>query len=395
MSARRESRRLSPREIELRDGAVSARNRNAAPEPAPEPAPVPASAPVPESTSLAPVFTEPKASRRAKDNSATGGKEPDTWHLVSKVQIDLTDRRAALEKIRPRGPRAQVDAVRGVVVDLIMAVEHTSVRTDRQLMSAGIAFALFCRGSSPDGEFFPERDLTELKLYDFLTHELGERAQSTRATYASSIRRLAGDRTFRATNPRNYAQAPYTRDRARELWNAAFAYDDWTAVEMRTLLALTLGAGCLSEELLVLRASQIDRTPRRVVVTVARNHFVREVPVYGEYGRWLVERAKTLEADDLMFRPAYNDRRNAVSNLVKSTQSRTDAFIGFRAAKARHHWVAQHLQVGVAFNALSAAAGLTKNSNLFADLLPYLPNLQPIDIHRAFDRAYLTLQDKS
>lgn len=323
------------------------------------------------------------------DNRDSGAVDMAVWSIRNNGgDVTPEERRAALEAIQSVGNRRDVAKVKATVIDLIVALDYMGYESDRGLLTCGVAFARFCIHQTIDGKFDPARDLNEFMFRDFLVHEKADVTVGTRGTYLSQLRRLRGIQPFKAKVVRQQAQPPYPVKVARRIWHMAWTIDDPVMVEMRTLLALTLGAGCRSEEIHEMRADQVFRTTQRTVVTASRNHFIRDVPVYGDYANWLGRRAKELDADQYLFRPGYKQRRNATSNLVTQATKRSDVFEGFRANRARHTWLCQYLVAGVPLNALSVAADVGKDSNLLADMLPFLPNLRPIDVLRAFDAAY-------
>ncbi|MFC7500930.1 hypothetical protein [Nocardioides sp. GCM10030258] len=310
--------------------------------------------------------------------------------------ISDTQRRSTLQSTASKGPTAGLAAVKPQVIDLILKLEYRSPVSDRALLAIGIAYALWARNRTGDGEFRPDRDLNELMIRDFLKQGKQEVTERTRGTYALQLRRLHRQGAVRQTKfARTPASAPYTYPERSTLWEAANALDTWQGEEARTMLALAFGAGCMSEEIHTMRAHQVDARRGRVVVQIARKHWVRDVPVYGAEARWLLERSREMAPGHFLFRPTVGRRANAISDLVWRLAKHTSAFNDFKIVRARHTWMRDALVAGVPFPAVAQAGGVGAASNLLADLIPYMPDLTPIEIVRAFDSTYAHLQDAS
>lgn len=333
------------------------------------------------------------SSRQAVSAANTGarGKRP-ALALDESSSDEVVVRRGRLEAIRPTGPRGDVAAVKGTVVDLVMAIPYRGYESDRSLMTAGVAFGRWCLSASRDGCFVPSRDLNQDAIEAYLRMEKGEVTAATRRTYVSQLRRLA-----RGGSPRHkavvatQAAAPYSDKVRGQLWAAACNnLPDWMSVEMRTLLALTFGAGCSSKEVVKLRAEDVTRVAQRTMVTVVNRDTgeVREVPVYNQYGAWLNERFRALDPQDLLFYGSLKSRRNTVNSLVQRSTRHANVFEGFRVSSARNTWLRNILQAGVPFHAACQVAGIGPDSTLPTNMLPYMAAVTGTDVRRIFDHAY-------
>lgn len=292
------------------------------------------------------------------------------------VVADKSGRRAALLSITPEEPAERVAVVRDTVIDLILNVPFVSYESDRGLQAVGVRFALWCLDNSADGQFVPERDLVESNLASFLNFARRTIRDSTMGTYASAVRRLGRMGHARFQGTRTVAQAPYSPRTKNAMWEAACAMTDQVGLDLRSLLALTFGAGCRSDEVHAMRASQVDTVNGTVVVSVVRaGGVVRWVPVYEEFAQWLSRRAGELEPEGYLFRPGCGVRRNATSWLVEKMGARVAVFKGFRSTRARHTWLCDLLAAGIPFHVVCHSAGLVKDSHLPADMLPYLPTV--------------------
>lgn len=315
------------------------------------------------------------------------------WSITSAGRINHESRADFLANVWPTGRRQDLEIVRPIIVSLVLDTDVTSTESLRSLLGRGCHFASWCLSNTPDGRFDPERDLTEDRIQDFRVHALTDLMASSQGTYMSALRQLGTNAPKRRSLNRPAASPPYPPLVARRIWQTALELDDWTAEEMRTLLALTLGAGARSEEIKEMRAGQIEAGGRQLIVCITRKHVVREVPVYGEYAQWLRHRVEQIAPDSHLLRPNYSNRRNVVNDLIAKASKRSNVFDGFKSVRARHTWACHYLAIGVPFNALCFTAGVGVGSNLFADLSPHLPSVTPVDARRALHRAQDTHED--
>ena len=127
-------------------------------------------------------------------------------------------------------------------------------------------------------------------------------------------------------------------------------------VKAHVLLALTLGAGLYSHEVVALRVRDIAADDDGVVVTV-RGQKPRQVPVLGAHERALTDLAANVPAAEYAFAPGRTNRKSSViQNFVKSTNM-TGLFPNPRRLRAT--WIVTHLKAGVPPSVLVPAAGLT------------------------------------
>jgi hypothetical protein len=402
-------RRLTPEEIQSRhqqDPLVRQRAQQTGQEPA-------ASAPRAERTSVdgqqkpGPLFQQPDFTSAPPPpqrpavtgaNRETPGPTPrpgelldhvadNMWRLKPEGHIDPQDRPAFLATVQPEGRRSDIAAVKPVVIQLVLGTNATTETALRSLMSILCRFAIWCRNNTADGTFTPARDLNEDQLEAFRVSALGHLERASQATYMSAIRRAGSAMPKARTIGRDPASAPYSSRSVDLYWNTALEMDEWIAVEMRTLLALTFGAGGMANEITWMKADQVLSSGSRITLQITRRHVLREVPVYGAHGTWLQERSAQLKPGDFLLRPTVLTRKNAVSDTVKKAAKRSTVFEGFKALRARHTWVCRCLMAGIPLNVLNAAAGVGPDNNLFSDLTAHLPNPTPADIRRAFDQA--------
>lgn len=327
--------------------------------------------------------------------AATDGARVGLVRGVAGKQVPVADRRRFLEAVRSHSRGGQTRTVKPIIIDLILKTKVTSKDSLRRMLRQGCDFAIWCRNNTRDGEFDPSRDLTEERLSDYALYAYGGLEPSTEATYMSALRAVAGNKPKRRVNGRRVAAGPYPDAIVALLWDTAMDREVWNGIEMRTLLALSFGVGARAEEINQMRASQVERIGRSTIVNVTRRDVLREVPVYGDYAQWLRTRAAQLHSDDYLFRPTVVDRSDSIGSLVRKSGPRTPVFKDFRAERARHTWVCDHLQQNIAYNVLASAADIGPGSNLFADLLPHLPYVTPTQRRRAFDAVHDSRKDNS
>lgn len=127
-------------------------------------------------------------------------------------------------------------------------------------------------------------------------------------------------------------------------------------VKAQVLLALTLGAGLYSNEIVSLRVRDVAVDDDGVVVSV-RGSKPREVPVLAAYERVLVDLVANVSGEEYAFAPGRTNRKSAViQNFVKGTNM-TGLFPNPQRLRAT--WMVAHLKVGVPPAVLVKAAGLT------------------------------------
>ena len=138
------------------------------------------------------------------------------------------------------------------------------------------------------------------------------------------------------------------------------------------LLALTLGAGLYSHEVVRLRVRDIQCDDEGVLLHVHGQH-EREVPVLAEHEGTLRELVQHVGPDDYAFAPGRTNRKsNVIQNFIKNTHMDEGLFPNPRRLRAT--WMVGHLKNGVPAAALTKAAGLT-NLRSFERWLYFYPEL--------------------
>lgn len=124
--------------------------------------------------------------------------------------------------------------------------------------------------------------------------------------------------------------------------------------DCRVLLALGAGAGIATEDLLSLRATDIDRIDDTFVANVGGRR-ARRVPLLDSWADLLTGAFVGLGADDFVFRPR---RRGAAQNAVSNFLARTTGAAKPSTQRLRATWIVHHLTIGTPVKALMAAAGV-------------------------------------
>lgn len=125
----------------------------------------------------------------------------------------------------------------------------------------------------------------------------------------------------------------------------------------QVLLALTLGAGLYSHEVVALRVRDIQIDEEGVLLHV-RGTAPRQVPVLAEHEAILVELVRQVDRDDYAFAPGRTNRKSSVVQCFISGTNR-DEGIQPNPRRLRATWIVGHLRNGVPPVALCKAAGLT------------------------------------
>ncbi len=290
-----------------------------------------------------------------------------------------------LDGRRPVGSPEQVGAVRAEVTALVVELKFKAKERDRYLFYRGMRHAVWCLANSPDGRYISARDLSNDVIERFVQDPANGFGDSTKATYVSALRILGGSpgRNRKAAFQRN-ASTPYTHQQRTRLWAAAAGMEDdyvnvprrhGRGVDAMTMLAVGFGAGTIRGEINYLRADSVVSRPQGALVQVARQGWVRDVPVYGALGNHLRERAAALPPDAWLFRPDYAKRTDAVSSFTEQLKHDYPVFDGFTMERARYRFLIDLLTGGCPFHAVCEIAGIRPGTKRPTDLLPHMPTL--------------------
>lgn len=193
-----------------------------------------------------------------------------------------------------------------------------------------------------------------------------------------------------AVIPRSYdASEPYTGDEIRllRLW-AANQATTYRQVNATVLLALGLGAGLSTREIIHLRCADVQVDDQGVLVHVTGER-ERLVPVLGE---WEAPLAALCQAAIRPTQPVFGSRRTTAANpnlVTAFLEDATDAPVRVKVQRLRATWVVGHLAAGVPAPVLARAAGLTTTDGL-TRFLKYVPDIDVADVRAQMRRALTT-----
>lgn len=197
----------------------------------------------------------------------------------------------------------------------------------------------------------------------FVVGGLPGRAPSTKGTYRSSLRALAGTaRPVAATPfPGSPAKPPYTDAEIAELGSIAAAQrSSWRRSSALSFLALGIGAGFRPGEIAAAGGGDVTCERGRVEARVAG----RVVPVVGEHGKALARLAKDAGAGHL-FCPGRADRayKNFVNNFCYKLLA-DPAAPRFSSGRARSSFICWHLGSGTPLRELLYISGIKEVESL-------------------------------
>jgi integrase len=275
---------------------------------------------------------------------------------------------------------------RSVVADA--APKTTAAAVD--LLTAVSRLALWCHKSAGyplEREVVFDRDV----ISEYVTHGCPElRTKGSRGTRRSLLLRVAEsvlppqERVARlealcVANPR----APYTE--AEQISLRSWAAGQVTAQrrqDCHVLLALGLGAGLSSGEMMALRVSDIEADDEGVLVHVHGKRD-RVVPVLGHWEPALANLRETCNPAE----PALGANRTTMNpNWVSNFVSKTQGSLKPNSQRMRNTWIVHHLTARTPFYALVVAAGL-ETTEMLDRLLRFVPRPTQDEVRAALRQA--------
>lgn len=263
------------------------------------------------------------------------------------------------------------DEVRALVAKADPLVPYDAA----ELLSVLSRLALFCHGQGQ-----PSRAWLEPSTIDwFLDVGCRHLSSGTRATYRSRLRRLReaihGGEAPPIPLSASTAHQPYTAGEQAALWSfASNQPTDRLRRGARTLLALGLGVGLPSEEIIPLLAGQVRVISNGAVVVEVHGRRPRLVVCRHRWEPVLAELADTAGSEHL-FLPGAVRGKNLITNFLGRAH-RSPATPEIKISRLRDTWLVEHLTVGTPLTVIVAAAGLDGLGALDR-LLPYLPVSSP------------------
>jgi hypothetical protein len=191
------------------------------------------------------------------------------------------------------------------------------------------------------------------------------RAPSTRGTYRSVLRQLAGPSAVRAGAPfsGSPAPAPYSPEERSELWAIAMAQPKpWRRHSALVLMALSIGAGLRAGEVTVARAHDVISRTGSLRVSVAPAP--RTVSVRAPYAALLAELVTGADGT-FLFHHQQIDRTypNFVNDFCRQLVS-DPAAPRLSANRCRSSFIADHLAAGTPLSVLLQQSGVKEVESL-------------------------------
>ncbi|MBH0009582.1 hypothetical protein [Salinibacterium sp. SWN1162] len=158
-----------------------------------------------------------------------------------------------------------------------------------------------------------------------------------------------------ATLPRSAPTIPYNNAEIAELrsWSAAQATESRRR-DAGVLLALGLGAGLATREILEVAVSDISIRSQEIFVSVWSSR-PRTVPVFPEWATSLQSLAEAARSRSWVFAPG---RKSVSSDQVAEFLSRARSDLDIRAVRMRATWLRRHLSDGMSPIELMQISGI-------------------------------------
>ena len=217
-----------------------------------------------------------------------------------------------------------------------------------------------------DEEGLPIATLRHEVMAAFVDKGLSSRTPSTRGTYRSVLRQVAGPSGVRAGTPfsASPAPAPYGSEERSELWAIAMAQPKpWRRHSALMLMALGIGAGLRSGEITLATTADVVGRTGSLRVSVG-DRVSRTVRVQPDYAALLAALAKRTEGTFLFHRPAV-DRTyyNFVNDFCRQLVC-DPAAPKLSANRCRSSYICDHLAAGTPLSVLLELSGIKEVESL-------------------------------
>jgi integrase len=259
------------------------------------------------------------------------------------------------------------------VRDLVLRADPLVPYSAAELMSVVGRLAMFCDGHGiADAQAWLEPTTIDW----FLDVGCASLSTHTRSTYRARLRRLVeAVRGVDGAKPiplsASPTDRPYTAHDQAGLWSWANGQPtEALRTGCRLLLALGLGCGLSTDEVIDLRAGEVRIAGNGAVVVEIAGRRSRLVICQARWEQVLSEHAQAA-GSRFLFRPNAVRAKNVVSNFLARAH-RGLATPPVKISRLRDTWMVEHLAAGTPLSVLVAAAGLDGLSSLDR-LLPYLP----------------------
>lgn len=264
------------------------------------------------------------------------------------------------QDFRPINALPYWDVIGAFVADAVSDTAAQSGRSQKSLYPAATAFILWCwqsRGTPLERR----RIFRRTTLEEFIHLGMVTYAPGSRSTYRSTLLLLVetlnpAEMTRNSVPlPRSKATKPYTAPEISAL--ASWARSQGTPrrqLDSSALLALGLGAGLATRELLGVRIFDVDLLKDNIYVIV-RDGRPRIVPVRPDWQRLLRGILPNRDPYEWLFRPG---RTNATPNQITDFLLRSRTELDVRPSRMRATWLLAHLAAGTSPRELLCISGL-------------------------------------
>lgn len=179
---------------------------------------------------------------------------------------------------------------------------------------------------------------------------------------------------------------PYSEFEQRAL--RSWAVGQTTAqrrMDCHTILALGLGAGLGSADMMSLHVEQIDADEQGVMIHVTRPGAVRDVPVLAAWEQPLINVLAARGLDDWVLGPSRTGmNKNWLANFLKRTLP--ERGVAVEVARLRNTWLVHHISTGTPLGPLAAAAGL-ETFRTIEKVLRYVPQSSHVQARASMRQA--------
>jgi integrase len=248
------------------------------------------------------------------------------------------------------------DFVRDAVADTVRLTD----RGERDLYAAATPFVLWCWRTRATA-LVRSLVFRRFMVQQFIHLGMDAYARSSRATFRSALWRMVEvlnpDEPDSGHRPLGRAApvAPYNESELTRLYSWSRGQStEHRRRDAAALLALGLGAGLATRELLGVRAGDVVTGERGTLVRV-RHGRERVVPLLPEWRKSLELGAESAPGDGFLFRPG---RRGAAEGQVTDFITRSHTTIDVRPSRMRSTWLVAHLSMGTPPRDLLRISGL-------------------------------------
>jgi integrase len=261
---------------------------------------------------------------------------------------------------RPINALPYWDVIGTFITEAVAEAASQSGRDERGLYPATAAFVLWCwqsRGTPLDRV----RIFRQATVEEFIHLAMSNKARGSKATHRATLRlmieMLNPDEMRRGPRPiaRSSPTEPYTPQEVAALHSWAVSQGTpRRRQDAIALLALGLGAGLATREILGVRVTDLDTRANNLQVIVWESR-PRVVPLRADWQRPLYRIMDNLEPKDWLFRPG---RASATTGQITDFLMRARTDLDVRPSRMRNTWLLGHLREGTAPAELLRISGL-------------------------------------